>query len=89
MSGALIKRPLINGSAEAKRSNRPPVFLWHPSIEEEKESSYSRIKAPGGLSDNDYLLRYLHPSSLRSATMYTSFLGILEALHLGIFSQPL
>jgi len=34
-------------------------------------------------------LRYPHPSSLRRTSMYASFLGISEALHLGIFHQPL
>ncbi len=34
-------------------------------------------------------LRYPHPSSLRRTSMYTSFLGISEALHLDIFHQPL
>jgi hypothetical protein len=34
-------------------------------------------------------LRYLPPSSLRCTSMYALFLGILEALHLDIFHQPL
>ncbi len=34
-------------------------------------------------------LRYPHPSSLRRTSMYASFLGISEALHLDIFLQPL
>jgi two-component system sensor histidine kinase GlrK len=34
-------------------------------------------------------LRYPHPSSLRRTSMYASFLGISEALHMGIFHQPL
>jgi hypothetical protein len=34
-------------------------------------------------------LRYPHPSSLLRTSMYASFLGISEALHLGIFHQPL
>jgi hypothetical protein len=34
-------------------------------------------------------LRYPHPSSLRRTSMYASFLGISEALHLDIFHQPL
>jgi hypothetical protein len=33
-------------------------------------------------------LRYPHPSSLRRTSMYVSFLGISEALHLDIFHQP-
>jgi hypothetical protein len=41
------------------------------------------------LSENVHLLRYPHPSSLRRTSMYASFLGISEALHLGIFRQPL
>jgi hypothetical protein len=41
------------------------------------------------LSENAHLLRYPHPSSLRRTTTYASFLGISEALHLGIFHQPL
>jgi hypothetical protein len=34
-------------------------------------------------------LRYPHPSSLWRTSMYASFLGISEALHLDIFHQPL
>ena len=34
-------------------------------------------------------LRYPHPSSLRRTSMYASFVGISEALHLDIFHQPL
>ncbi len=34
-------------------------------------------------------LRYPHPSSLWRTSMYASFLGISEALHLHIFHQPL
>jgi hypothetical protein len=34
-------------------------------------------------------LRYPHPSSLRRTSMYASFLGISEALHLDIFHHPL
>jgi hypothetical protein len=34
-------------------------------------------------------LRYPHPSSLRRTSLYASFLGILEALHMDIFHQPL
>jgi hypothetical protein len=34
-------------------------------------------------------LRYPHPSSLRRTSMYASFLGISEALHMKIFHQPL
>jgi hypothetical protein len=34
-------------------------------------------------------LRYPYPSSLRRTSMYASFLGISEALHLDIFHQPL
>jgi len=34
-------------------------------------------------------LRYPRPSSLRCTSMYASFLGTSEALHLGIFHQPL
>jgi hypothetical protein len=34
-------------------------------------------------------LRYPHPSSLRRTSMYASFLGISEALHMDIFHQPL
>ena len=34
-------------------------------------------------------LRYPHPWSLRRTSMYASFLGISEALHLAIFHQPL
>ena len=41
------------------------------------------------LSENAHLLRYPHPSSLRRTAMYASFLGISEALYLGIFKQPL
>ena len=40
------------------------------------------------LPENAHLLRYLHPSSLRRTSRYASLLGISEALHLGIFSQP-
>ena len=39
--------------------------------------------------ENAHLLRYPHPSSLRRTFMYASFLGISEALYLGIFHQPL
>ena len=41
------------------------------------------------LTENAHLLRYFHPSSLRRTSMYASFLGISEALHLDIFHQPL
>jgi hypothetical protein len=41
------------------------------------------------LSENAHLLRYPHPSSLKRHSMYASFLGISEALHLDIFHQPL
>ncbi len=41
------------------------------------------------LSENVHLLRYPHPSSLRRTSMYASFLGISEALHMNIFHQPL
>jgi hypothetical protein len=34
-------------------------------------------------------LRYPHSSSLRRTSMYASFLGISEALHVDIFHQPL
>jgi hypothetical protein len=34
-------------------------------------------------------LRYPHPSSLRRTSMYASFLGISEVLHMDIFHQPL
>ena len=43
----------------------------------------------GRLSENAHLLRYAHPSSLRRTPMYASFLGISQALYLGIFRQPL
>jgi hypothetical protein len=32
--------------------------------------------------------RYPHPSSLRRTLVYASFLGISDALYLGIFHQP-
>ena len=41
------------------------------------------------LTENAHLPRYPNPSSLRRPSMYPSFLGISEALHLGIFHQPL
>jgi len=41
------------------------------------------------LSEKANLLRYPHPSSLRRTSMYASFLGISEALHLAVFHQPL
>jgi len=37
---------------------------------------------------NAHLLRFAHPSSLRRTGLYASFLGISQALHLGIFPQP-
>ncbi len=44
------------------------------------------------LSENAHLSRfyrgYPHPSSLRRTSMYSSFLGISEALHMDIFHQP-
>jgi hypothetical protein len=40
------------------------------------------------LSENAHLLRYPHPSSLRRTSLYASFLGISEALHMDIFHQP-
>jgi hypothetical protein len=43
----------------------------------------------GRLSENAHLLRYPHPSSLRRTSLYASFLGISEALHMDIFHQPL
>jgi hypothetical protein len=41
------------------------------------------------LAENAHLLRYPHPSSLRRTSLYASFLWISEALHVGIFHQPL
>jgi len=41
------------------------------------------------LSENAYLLRYPHPSSLRRTSMHASFLKISEALQPDIFRQPL
>ena len=41
------------------------------------------------LSENIHLLRYPYPSSLRRTSLYASFLGISEALHLDIFHQLL
>jgi hypothetical protein len=41
------------------------------------------------LSENAHLLRYPHPSSLRRTSLYASFLGISEALHMDIFHQLL
>jgi|GEM_PF-102773 len=37
---------------------------------------------------NAHLLRFAHPSSLRRTGLYASFLGISQALHLGMLSQP-
>ena len=37
---------------------------------------------------NAHLLRFPHPSSLRSTTKYVSLLRVSGALHLGIFEQP-
>jgi len=37
---------------------------------------------------NAHLLRFAHPSSLRRTGLYPSFLGISQALHLGMLSQP-
>jgi len=37
---------------------------------------------------NAHLLRFAHPSSLRRTCLYASFLGISQALHLGMLSQP-
>jgi hypothetical protein len=34
-------------------------------------------------------LRYPRPSSLRRTSLYASYLGISEALHMDIFRQPL
>jgi hypothetical protein len=41
------------------------------------------------LLENAHLLRYPYPSSLWRTSVYASFLGISEALHLDIFHQPL
>ena len=41
------------------------------------------------LSENAHLLRYPYPSSLRRTSVYASFLGISEALHMDIFHQSL
>jgi hypothetical protein len=35
-----------------------------------------------------HLRRYPHPSSLQRTSMYASLLRVSEALHLGIFDQP-
>jgi hypothetical protein len=48
----------------------------------------SRVEGLTALSKVEGL-RYPHPSSLRRTSMYASFLGISEALHLDIFHQPL
>ena len=40
------------------------------------------------LLKNGHLLRFPHPSSLRRTLKYASLLRISEALHLGIFEQP-
>jgi len=37
---------------------------------------------------NAHLLRFAHPSSLRRTDLYASFLGISQALHSGMSSQP-
>jgi hypothetical protein len=42
----------------------------------------------GRLLKNAHLLRFSHPSSLRSTSKYASLLRISRALHLGIFEQP-
>ena len=41
------------------------------------------------LSENHHLPRYPHPASLQRTDMYASLHGILDALYLGIFHQPL
>ena len=41
------------------------------------------------LLKNAHLRRFHHPSSLRRTSKYASLLGISEALHLGIFEQPM
>jgi hypothetical protein len=38
--------------------------------------------------ENAHLLRYPHPSSLRRTSLYASFLGISEVLHMDVFHQP-
>jgi hypothetical protein len=47
----------------------------------------SRVEGLTALSKAEGL-RYPYPSSLRRTSMYASFLGISEALHLDIFHQP-
>jgi hypothetical protein len=46
-------------------------------------------KQSNRLLENAHLLRYPHPSSLRRTSMYASFLGISEALHLDVFNSLL
>ncbi len=41
------------------------------------------------LLKNAHLRRYPHPSSLRRTSKYALLLRIAEALHLGIFEQPM
>ncbi len=55
------------------------------SLSENAHLPFDRLTALSGTEG----LRCPHPSSLRRTSMYASFLGISEALHMSIFSQPL
>jgi hypothetical protein len=54
----------------------------------DKLTVLSRVEGLMALSKVEGL-RYPHPSSLRRTSVYASFLGISEALHMDIFHQPL
>ena len=62
-------------------------ILSHPLLGRFMNSQYAPPSF-NRLLKNAHLLRFSHPSSLRSTSRYTSLLRISMALHLGIFEQP-
>jgi hypothetical protein len=60
-------------------------IVWEKQMPIEFDRTGKQVNRP---LKNAHLLRFAHPSSLRRTDMYASFLGISQALHLGIFPQP-
>ena len=65
------------------------TFFNPLSYKDHNRRLYPEQEMPRRLSENAHLLRYPHPSSLWRTSTYASFLRISDALHLGIFHQPL
>jgi hypothetical protein len=66
-----------------------PINIDHEGYKGWEDSPLSLCGFLMRLSESAHLLRYPYPSSLRRTSLYASFLGISEALHMDIFRQPL